>query len=124
MIILHLQNLFVVWLPFYAVNDSLTIIYSPAMAPKKRMTAKKRMFGDLENEGTSRNSQAFHLQNANIETVANLQNRENMSVEGLEEFDGEMRNDRVMAKKNVSRRRDFFEHLQNEGTSVDGKNSN
>ena len=31
------------------------------MAPQKRMTGRKRMLGDLENEGTSRDSEAFHL---------------------------------------------------------------
>lgn len=31
------------------------------MAPQKRVTGRKRMFGDLKNEGTSRDSQAFHL---------------------------------------------------------------
>lgn len=51
------------------MNNSSTTIYSPDMAPKERMTARKRMFRDLEHEGTSSDSQISHLQNASIETA-------------------------------------------------------
>lgn len=102
----------------WSVNDLLIVICFTDMAPKRRMTAKKRIFGDLENEETSRYSEAFHLGNANIETVANSQNLKDMRAEGLEDFDGEMMNDQVMVKKNVFKRRDFFEHVQDERTSV------
>lgn len=98
------------------------------MAPKKRSIARKRTFTDFQNEDASTSSQSVYLENANIEAAVDLQNYEVRYTEELEEY-GETRDDKRMTKKNASKRRDFFEDFQNEGTSTDfgtsvGKNIN
>ena len=55
------------------------------MAPKERMTARKRMFRNFEIEGTSSDSQVFHLQNASIETVVDPCNVQGKYLERSEQ---------------------------------------
>lgn len=59
--------------------------------PKKRMTARKKMFTALETEGTSRDSQGFCNEGTDPETVAGLQDVGDNRPEGLKGYDREIR---------------------------------
>lgn len=88
------------------------------MAPKTRMSARKRMFGDLENEETSRDLQGFQSEDTNFQTAPNLQNLQYECADGSQQFGRQMKNDKASAKKKLLRRSIFFEDLEDEGTSV------
>lgn len=88
------------------------------MAPKNRMTARKRMFGDLEDEETSRDLQGFHSEDTNFQTTANLQNLQHECADGSQQFGRQMKNDKTSAKKKLLRRTIFFEDSEDEGTSI------
>lgn len=81
------------------------------------MTARKRMFEDLENEETSGLSQGVQSEDTNFQTEANLQNLQHERVDGSQQFGQQMKNDKATAKKRFLKRSIFFENLEDEGTS-------
>ncbi|KAK9931510.1 hypothetical protein M0R45_018784 [Rubus argutus] len=94
------------------------------MQSGSRMSSRKRFFQDLESEGTSAASETFAHEDVNAEIILDQHIYQDEHGDALDQFHTGMRDHQQNSNHKITKRTMFFEHLGDEGTSVNSRITN